>query len=151
MHWCTYSFFLTPSLPPLAPQSVRELTLDQISLSLINATWIPPTSRNGSFNISFTYQATQVFIYEERIKRDSGDMNLLGPETNATEISSQEIPNVLPYANYTVTIFGFNRLYGVDRSSESVIMTIRSRPTSKYTYIVQYMYMYKYVLYMYTV
>ena len=65
----------------------------------IDVVWLIHSMRNGSFNISFSYAAIQVFMYEGRIQRASDEKNLLGNDSNS--LRKATITGVLPYAKYT--------------------------------------------------
>ena len=116
----------------LAPLPVTDLTTlnDQSSVSDIIVSWLSPSNRNGSFNITFNYTAIQVFIYEDRVQRDTKEMNLLGSETITTQ--TEMLTGVLPYAEYTITLTSFNRLFGKTLARESVTMSIISQPIGMY-------------------
>ena len=94
--------------------------------------WLSPSNRNGSFNVSFSYTAAQVFMYEERILTDSRDMNLLGSDTRTT--ITETITGVLPYARYEVTLQSFNRLFGSSLTRDPVVLSIISQPIGERVY-----------------
>ena len=112
-----------------APLSVTNAALSNQSVAEIVASWLPPSDRNGSFNITINYTAAQVFRYENRIQTDSREMELFGSSTQTTR--NETISEVLPYALYTVTITAFNRLFGRSLSSSPVTVTTISQPTGK--------------------
>ena len=113
-----YAFFTAPeevinldSINPIAPN--------------INITWTPPSIRNGSFNYDLSYVARQDFTYTSRIQSTSDKVELPFGTT------SYVITNVLPFANYTITVVAFNRQFGRMFSSDNVIDRIRTQPISK--------------------
>ena len=113
-----YAFFTAPeevvnlnSINPIAPN--------------INITWTPPSIRNGSFNYDLSYVARQDFTYTSRIRNTSDTIELPFGTT------SYVITNVLPFANYTITVVAFNRQFGRMFSSDNVIDCIRTQPISK--------------------
>ena len=109
-----------------APLPVTAASLSNASVSDVVVSWLSPSSRNGSFNVLFSYTASQVFMYEERIQSDSMDMTLLGPDSRTEE--TETIAGVLPYARYEVTLQSFNRLFGSTLTRDPVVLTIISQP-----------------------
>ena len=108
-----------------APEEVINLdSINPIALN-INITWTPPSVRNGSFNYDLSYVARQDFTYTSRIQSTSDTIELPFGTT------SYDITNVLPFANYTITVVAFNRQFGRMFSSDNVIDRIRTQPISK--------------------
>ena len=113
-----------------APQMVAELTItSRENPSLLNAvfieiTWVAPTLRNGSFDYNLTYTAEQRAPYPElRRNVSQGSVIVDG------DLVKFVIENGLPFAEYTITIYGFNLKLGVPGPSETI--TERSAPLSK--------------------
>ena len=121
-----------------APLSVTEASIhNNQSVEDIFVSWLPPSNRNGSFDVTFTFTATQVFIYQDRVQGDSNEINLVGSDSRTTR--TETISGVLPYAEYQVTLTAFNRLFGKSRSSEPVTVSIITRPIGKQTSVNEYM------------
>ena len=119
--WCYFNnilFFIAPeevinlvSINPIAPN--------------ITITWTPPSIRNGSFNYDLSYEARQDFSYTSRIQTASETVELPFGTT------SYVVTDVLPFANYTITVVAFNRQFGRMFSSDNVVNHIRTQPISK--------------------
>lgn len=86
--------------------------------------WTAPSLRNGPFDYNLTYTAEQIEPYPEpRRSMTEGTVIVNG------ELVEFVITDGLPFANYTITLFGFNLKLGVPGPSETI--TMRSKPLRK--------------------
>ena len=113
-----YSFFIAPE------EVINLISINPIAPN-ITITWTPPSVRNGSFNYDLSYEARQDFSYTAHIQTASDTVELPFGTT------SYVITNVLPFANYTITVVAFNRQFGRMFSSDNVVNHIRTQPISK--------------------
>ena len=113
-----YSFFIAPE------EVINLISINPIAPN-ITITWTPPSIRNGLFNYNLSYEARQDFTYTFRIQTTSETVELPFGTT------SYVITNVLPFANYTITVVAFNRQFGRMFSSDNVVNHIRTQPIGK--------------------
>ena len=91
---------------------------------LVSLEWTPPSPRNGPYTLQLNYTAEQTPPYPaDRVDSDSGSRKL--PQNT----SQFTIRNALPFANYTVTVYGTNVKLGLVGVADST--TIRSQPIGK--------------------
>ena len=70
----------------------------------VQITWTPPSLRNGSFNYMLMYSADQTPPYPHQ-RRQNTSLDPLMVDGGQQEYV---VSSGLPYANYQVTIYGFN-------------------------------------------
>ena len=105
----------------LAPHEISNAQITNLVSSKLVITWDLPSERNGSFLLSLTYEGVQTFG-----QRVGPVIKILsGTITNYT------IGNVLPFANYVVTIRAYNEQFGLSLSSNNVTLSILTSPTRK--------------------
>lgn len=112
-------------LSPTAPQAVTDLTfVENIQRRTIVISWTPPSERNGSLSYNVSYTASQIPTYTasglppSRANTTSGTFVVV----NASN-SSHTLCNTLPFAQYIVSVFAFNRQLGQCASSPTEMTT----------------------------
>ena len=99
--------------------------------STIVLEWDPPSNRNGPYRTLITYSATQVFNYNvSRVQNMSGSFVIDDEGTRTHTLSGNDI---LPFANYNITITPFNRLFGQSLSAPNVFEMIMTVPIGRWS------------------
>ena len=120
----------------LAPLSVSNfIPTNVVSDDATNANsrivldWDPPSDRNGSFNTLITYSAIQIFTYDvNRVQTISDSLIIEDQDTNTLTLSGDDI---LPFADYNITIIPFNRLFGRSLSAPTVLRMVTTVPIGR--------------------
>ena len=106
----------------LTPSSMRN-TSDVVEV-LVSLSWLPPSPRNGPYNLELSYTAEQAPPYPaERKLTDSAT------ETLTQNTSQFTIQRALPYALYNVTVRAINIKLGLLGMADGDIF--RSEPTGE--------------------
>ncbi len=108
---------------------MTEITVTQVSDNKIAVSWLPPSNRNGAFISVIHYNATQIFIYQERRQTCSGWKFLNGSNTRITQ--TYNITGISPYSEIEVTLFAFNKQFGENLSSPADVVTLLTKPIGK--------------------
>ena len=108
----------------LEPNSTRNVTDPNEVLVFLK--WTPPSPRNGPYMLQLNYTAEQTPPYPAS-RADSDSSSIMLPQ-NTLQFT---IRDVLPFANYTVTVYAVNVRLGFAGVADST--TIRSQPIGKCT------------------
>jgi protein tyrosine phosphatase len=127
---CGLNITMNRSTSEDAPEQVTEFALSNPTSPQVIANWTLPSARFGTFQLRFTYIGRQDFFYPSRPDRTqsvSASESIL-----SGDVTSFNITDALPFANYTVMIQAFNDkvpIGAIQSRGVVVIDTILTLPT----------------------
>ena len=116
--------FFTVAPGPVTNLASRSMRVDSLNEVVVSLQWVPPSPRNGPYELQLSYTAEQTPPYPAERAKDESDMVTLAQDT-----SQFSIREALPFAVYSVTVRAINKKLQVYGNEESI--TVRSEPTGE--------------------